>query len=100
MIKIENLREGMKDVQIKLKLTKFDINSSEIKYPDGAIGVIKTFWGEDDTGRLIIIFKNDQIRRVKEGDLVFIKNGIIRMHKGNFTINDGLDDTLDFDVLN
>ncbi len=82
-LKVENLVDGLRKVNILLKVVKI-INKTEFKRKNGEKGKVLSFLGADETGVVKVSIWNDKVdefekENIKEGDVVEIKNAYTRV---------------------
>ena len=88
-MKIENLKNGMKKVDIEAKIQeKGAVREVTSRYTD-EIYRISTCIIADDTARTKLTLWGDDIERVNEGDSIKIENGYVTAFRGELQVNIG-----------
>jgi replication factor A1 len=93
-VKIKELRDGMKRVNVKGTVTeKSDPREVTSRFKDQTYRVC-TATMSDETGTIKLTLWNDQIEMVKVNDVVRIENGYITSFRGEIQLNAGKFGTL------
>ncbi len=88
-MKIENLREGMKRVDVEAKVVeKNDAREVQSKFRDETLRVADFIIG-DETGTIKLTLWNEQIDQVGVNDTVKIENGYVTSFRGEIQLNVG-----------
>ncbi len=105
MLKIKHLKANQKKVTIKVKITDFGDVRNFYKFGKG--GRVCTALGKDETGRICIPLWNEEIDKVKIGDVIQISEGytnvfqgILQLNAGKFGTIEVLDEELDLEKKN
>ena len=88
-MKIENLRNGMKNVDLEVKVQEKNATREVTSRYTDAIYRVATCIIADDTARTKLTLWGDDIDRVNEGDTVKIKNGYVTAFRGDLQLNVG-----------
>lgn len=89
VLKIENLRNGMKQVDIEAKVTeKTPTREVMSRYKNETYQVANVIIS-DDTGKIKLTLWNDDIAKVNENDTVKIENGYVTSFRGEIQLNIG-----------
>jgi replication factor A1 len=93
-LKIEELKEGMKRVNVVGKIVqKSDTREVRSRYKDETYRVADALI-DDDSGTIKLTLWNEQIDRVNVNDRVKIENGYITTFRGEIQLNVGRYGTL------
>ena len=93
-MKIEELKEGMKRVNVVGKIVqKSDTREVRSRYKDETYRVADALI-DDDSGTIKLTLWNEQIDRVNVNDRVKIENGYITTFRGEIQLNVGRYGTL------
>ncbi|UCG45569.1 MAG: DNA-binding protein [Candidatus Bathyarchaeota archaeon] len=93
-MKIEELRDGMKRVNVVGKITeKSEPREVQSRYGNQKYQVADAYIG-DETGTIKLTLWNEQIERVNVDDTVRIENGYITSFRGEIQLNVGKYGTL------
>ena len=93
-VKVKELRDGMKRVNIKGRVTeKSDPREVTSKFKDQTYRVATVVMA-DDTGTIKLTLWNDQIEMVNVNDIVRIENGYVTSFRGEIQLNVGKFGTL------
>ena len=93
-MKIEELRDGMKRVNVVGKIVqKSDTREVRSRYKDETYRVADALI-DDDSGTIKLTLWNEQIDRVNVNDRVKIENGYITTFRGEIQLNVGRYGTL------
>jgi replication factor A1 len=88
-MKIKDLRNGMKRVEVEAKvLEKSPAREVMSRYKDETYRVANVVIS-DDTGKIKLTLWNDQIEQVNENDTVKIENGYVTSFRGEVQLNVG-----------
>ena len=88
-MKIKDLRNGMKRVDIEAKvLEKTEPREVMSRYKNETYRVANAIIS-DDTGQIKLTLWNDQIEQVNENDTVKIENGYVTSFRGEIQLNIG-----------
>ena len=88
-MKIEELRNGMKDVDVEAKvIEKTATREVRARYKDETYRVA-TAVVDDGTGKIKLTLWNEQIEQVSENDTVKVENGYITSFRGEIQLNVG-----------
>jgi replication factor A1 len=90
MAPIGELRDGMKDVDVEGEILEKGI-ARQVKSRRRrweTLSVANAGFG-DDTGRVVLVLWNEQIKKVKVGDKVRIENGYVSAYRGIKQLNVG-----------
>ncbi len=88
-MRIENLREGMKRVDVEAKVVeKNDAREVQSKFRDETLRVADFIIG-DETGTIKLTLWNEQIDQVGVNDTVKIENGYVTSFRGEIQLNVG-----------
>ncbi len=87
-LKVENIVEGMRDVELAGKVARtYDVNEFDSENGKGKVG---SFMLADDTGQIRIVLWNDQasiVKQIDEGDTVQVQSGYVRDNDGRLEIH-------------
>jgi replication factor A1 len=93
-VKIKELRDGMKRVNVKGTVTeKSDPREVTSRFKDQTYRV-STAMMSDETGTIKLTLWNDQIEMVNVNDIIRIENGYITSFRGEIQLNVGKFGTL------
>ena len=93
-VKVKELRDGMKRVNIKGTVTeKSDPREVTSRYKDQTYRVATAVM-TDETGTIKLTLWNDQIEMVKVNDVIRIENGYVTSFRGEIQLNVGKFGTL------
>jgi replication factor A1 len=93
-VKIKELRDGMKRINIKGTVTeKSDPREVTSRFKDQTYRV-STAMMSDETGTIKLTLWNDQIEMVNVNDIIRIENGYITSFRGEIQLNVGKFGTL------
>jgi ssDNA-binding replication factor A large subunit len=93
-VKIKELRDGMKRINIKGTVTeKSDTREVTSRFKDQTYRV-STAIMSDETGTIKLTLWNDQIEMVNVNDIIRIENGYITSFRGEIQLNVGKFGTL------
>jgi replication factor A1 len=93
-LKIKDLRDGMRRVDVVAKVTeKSDTREVRSRYRDETYRVADAVVS-DETGTIKLVLWNKQIDQVNVDDTVRIENGYIRSFRGEIQLNVGKYGTL------
>ena len=93
-VKIKELRDGMKRINIKGTVTeKSDAREVTSRFKDQTYRV-STAMMSDQTGTIKLTLWNDQIEMVNVNDIIRIENGYITSFRGEIQLNVGKFGTL------
>jgi len=93
-VKIKELRDGMKRVNVKGTVTeKSDPREVTSRFKDQTYRVCTAVMS-DETGTIKLTLWNDQIEMVKVNDVIRIENGYITSFRGEIQLNAGKFGTL------
>lgn len=87
-LKIRDLKPGMSNVNIKVKV----VSTAEVQRVTTARGIkheIQELKVEDETGPITLVLWDDKILPFEVGDLFQIENGFVTSFKGDWRINVG-----------
>lgn len=88
-MKIKDLRNGMKRVDVEAKvLSKSAAREVMSRYKDETYRVAEATVG-DETGQIKLTLWNDQIEQVSENNTVKVENGYVTSFKGEIQLNVG-----------
>lgn len=88
-MKIQELRNGMKQVTIEAKvIEKSDPREVMARFKDETYKVATAIIS-DETGKIKLTLWNDQINQVKVNDTVKVENGYISSFRGEIQLNIG-----------
>lgn len=93
-VKVKELRDGMKRVNIKGTVTeKSDPREVTSRFKDQTYRVATAVMA-DDTGTIKLTLWNDQIEMVNVNDVIRIENGYVTSFRGEIQLNVGKFGTL------
>jgi replication factor A1 len=93
-LKINELRDGMRRVEIEAKvIQKSETREVRSRYTDETYRVADATI-EDETGTVTLTLWNEQIDQVNEGDRVRVENGYMKSFRGELQLNSGKYGTL------
>jgi len=84
-MKIKDIRESSSNIELKAKVvmkSKEQIVNTKYGIAKAANCII-----EDDTGKINLVLWNKQIDKIKEGNLIYIKRGILKKYNGNLYLS-------------
>lgn len=88
-MKIKDLRNGMKRVDVEAKvIEKTETREVRSRYKNETYRVA-TVIVSDDTGQIKLTLWNDQIEQVNENNTVKIENGYVTSFRGEIQLNVG-----------
>jgi len=88
-LKIKDLRNGMKRVNVEAKVMEKEAAREVMsRYKDETYRVANATIG-DDTGQIKLTLWNDQIEQVSENDTVKVENGYVTSFRGEIQLNVG-----------
>ena len=88
-MKIENLRNGMKQVDIDAKvIEKAPTREVMSRYKNETYRVATAIIS-DDTGKIKLTLWNEDIEKVSENDSIKIENGYVNSFRGEIQLNVG-----------
>jgi replication factor A1 len=93
-LKINELRDGMKRIEVSAKVTeKSDTREVTSRFKDQTLKVATALIA-DETGTIKLTLWNEQINQVNVNDSVKIENGYITSFRGEIQLNVGRYGTL------
>ena len=92
-MKISELKPGQRSVETSGELIELGEARTFNKF--GSEGRVATARLKDDSGEILLSLWNDQIDKVKQGDLVTIKNGYVKEWQGEFQLTTGRQGTIE-----
>ena len=92
-MKISELKAGQGSVEISGELIELGEARTFNKF--GTEGRVATARVKDDSGEILLSLWNDQIDKVKQGDVVAIKNGYVKEWQGELQLTTGRQGTLE-----
>jgi len=88
-MKIKDLRNGMKHVNVEAKVTeKSDTREVSSRYKDETYNVASAMV-TDETGTIKLTLWNEQIDQVNVNDTVKVENGYVTSFRGEIQLNVG-----------
>jgi len=88
-LKIKDLRNGMRRVDVEAKITeKSDPREVKSRFKDETYSVADATIA-DETGTIKLTLWNEQIDQVNVGDIVKIENGYVTSFRGEIQLNAG-----------
>jgi len=88
-LRIKDLKPGMQNVDVEGTITKIGRTRSFISRKTGRRVFIAEAVLEDDSGSIVLVLWNQQIRQVNKGDRVAIKRGYVKEYRGVLQLNVG-----------
>ncbi len=88
-MKIENLRNGMKQVDIDAKVVEKAPTREVMSRYKNETYRVATAVISDDTGKIKLTLWNEDIERVSENDTIKIENGYVTSYRGEIQLNVG-----------
>lgn len=92
-MKISELKPGQGSVETSGELIELGEARTFNKF--GSEGRVATARLKDDSGEILLSLWNDQIDKVKQGDVVAIKNGYVKEWQGELQLTTGRQGTLE-----
>ena len=92
-VKISELKAGQGSVEVTGELIELGETRTFNKF--GTEGRVATSRIKDDSGEVMLSLWNDQIDKVKQGDMVTIKNGYVKEWQGEFQLTTGRQGTIE-----
>ena len=86
LVKINELRLGMSNINIKAKITGVS-EPREVRTRFGYTTRVATATIEDDTGTIPLTLWGKQIDEIGEGDEIEIKDGYVKEFRGELQLN-------------
>jgi replication factor A1 len=87
-MEIDDLKERQRNVNLEgVKVTELSPVKEFSRM--GEPGRVCNATIEDDSGSVALTLWNDEIDEVEEGDILNIKNGYVKMWRGNMQVNTG-----------
>lgn len=94
MVKINELRDGLRKVDIEAEVTgKGDVREVRSRYTDEVFKVCDCAI-RDETGITTLTLWNEQIDQVDVGDKIKVENGYVKSFRDNIQLNVGKYGTL------
>ena len=88
-MKIEELRNGMKQVDVEAKVLEKTATREVVSRYKNETYQVATAVIDDGTGKIKLTLWNDQIEQVNENDTVKIENGYVTSFRGEIQLNVG-----------
>lgn len=89
MVKINELRDGMRGVNLVARVLEISEPREVVSRFDGRVYRVANAVIGDETGTIKLSLWNEQIERVNVNDTIKIENGYVRSFKGEKQLNVG-----------
>ena len=87
-MKVSEVKPAMRNIDLDLKIVEISEPRTYVSR-DGHEGRVATAIGEDDSGRIKVSLWDEDVDRVKEGDLIRIRNGYSRLFRDEVHVSAG-----------
>ncbi len=88
-VKVENLDPNSRRVNVTVKIVSKGEPRETVSRMDGSTHNVVDALVGDETGCLLMSLWDDNIEKVKEGDVIDLKNGYVSLFKGSMRLNVG-----------
>ena len=88
-IKVEKLDPQSRQVNVTVKIVSKSQVRETVSRSDGSAHRVSDVLVGDETGSVYLTLWDDNIDKVKDGDVIAIKNGYVSLFKGNIRLNIG-----------
>jgi len=88
-LKIKDLRDGMKRIDIEAKIVGKEATREVLSRYKDVVHRVANATISDETGKIKLTLWNDQIENVKVNDTVKIENGYVTSFRGEIQLNIG-----------
>ncbi len=88
-VKVENLNPQSRQLNLTVKVVSKGEARETISRSDGSTHRVVDALVGDETGSIYLTLWDDNIDKVKEGDVIDVKNGYVSLFKGSMRLNIG-----------
>jgi replication factor A1 len=88
-VKVDSLNEHSRQLNLTVKVVKKGEARETISRSDGSSHKVVDALVGDETGTIYMTLWDDNIEKVKDGDIIDVKNGYVSLFKGSMRLNIG-----------